>query len=96
MVRDDAVITFTDTFYSMLFEQNKEICMAFQQAQLNVECSFNLTEANIFKLLLREDVGVDADVHGPIGGAQDRTMRSSGPSKTAAGKLHVCSTFGPF
>ena len=28
-VRDDAVIVFTDTFYSMIFEQNKDICTAF-------------------------------------------------------------------
>ena len=31
-VKDEAVITFTDTFYSMLFEQNHKICTAFSQA----------------------------------------------------------------
>ena len=31
-VEDDAVITFTDHFYGMLFEQNMKICDAFEQA----------------------------------------------------------------
>ena len=58
-VRDDAVITFTDTFYSMIFEQNQKICTAFSQAQLSVEISFSRDEAKIFKLLLREEVVED-------------------------------------
>ena len=35
-VEDDAVITFTDTFYNMIFEQNMKICQAFAQAQVVV------------------------------------------------------------
>ena len=55
-VKDDAVITFTDTFYSMIFEQNHTICTAFSQAQLSVEISFSRDEAKMFMLLLREEV----------------------------------------
>ena len=35
-VEDDAVITFTDQFYGMLFEQQMKICQAFEWAQNGV------------------------------------------------------------
>lgn len=53
---DAAVIDFTDMFYKMLFEQNKHICKAFEQAKLSVEISFSAKEASIFVLLLQEDL----------------------------------------
>ena len=31
-VEDDAIITFTDTFYSMLFKSDMKICRAFEHA----------------------------------------------------------------
>ena len=38
-VEDDAVITFTDTFYNMLFKQDMKICKAFDHAVMVVNVS---------------------------------------------------------
>ena len=50
-VEDEAVITFTDDFYSMVFKQNMQVCKAFKQAQLGVRITHGEFQANIFKLL---------------------------------------------
>ena len=53
-VEDDAIITFTDSFYGLLFDQ-KKICDAFEQAKLQVALAHSEHQASIFKLLKYED-----------------------------------------
>ena len=54
-VEDEAVITFTDDFYTMVFQQNMHICKAFKQAQLGVKISHGEFQADIFKLLINHE-----------------------------------------
>lgn len=100
-VLDDAALTFTTTFYNLIFQQSKDICTAFYQAQLSVEISHGQQEARIFKLLLSEDQGRRLSVSGGkqnVFGSPDvdKTMVSQGPIRTSTGKLHYCKPFGPF
>lgn len=64
-------------------------------------------EANIFRLLLREDLADEVTTRQSAGKHTlnnfvdhpqplDKTMQSSGPIRTTNGKLHFCKPFGPF
>ena len=80
-VDDEAVITFTETFYNMLLEHNMKICGAFLQAQNVVSIKHGYEQANIFKLLLSDD---------------EQLERRNSKRKKSIRSLHNCSTFGPF
>ena len=99
-MRDDAVITFTDTFYRVLFENKERICDAFKQAQLSVEISYSKQEANIFKLLLKEDAKDEAsrasavnDSSSAFGANQNQTLRSSVSAAARDRRPHRCNAF---
>ena len=81
-VEDDAVITFTDHFYAMLLEHKMKICDAFEQAQLAVSITHGIFQANIFKLLVRDN--------------EKRQSSADKNLLHVRKQAHRCSTFGPF
>lgn len=101
-VMDDAIITFTDTFYRVLFENKEHICTAFYQAQLSVEIRYSKKEASIFFLLLGEETDKNGfprissldDSNSAKGSAQNGfySMRSH-VSGQRDNKKHRCSPF---
>ena len=62
-VQDDAVITFTDTFYGMIFDKSVKVCDAFLQAQFQVKLVHGEREGDIFQLLLPEDIEQSGKKH---------------------------------
>ena len=50
------MITFTDTFYNMLFKQDMKICKAFEHAQMVVNVTHSPEQALIFTLLTQEEL----------------------------------------
>jgi Cdc6-like AAA superfamily ATPase len=68
-VMDEAVISFTDTFYDMILRQTVPIPEAYAKAQLVVNISYGEKEGQIFKLLNHSStLAQDADeqVFGPF------------------------------
>lgn len=49
---DDAAVTFTDTFYKLIFQDNMEICLAFELARNNVGIKHGSEEERKFLLLV--------------------------------------------
>ena len=47
-VKDDAIITFTQTFYSILWNERSQICKCFEIAKLAVQISHGKEEASKF------------------------------------------------
>jgi ATP-dependent Clp protease ATP-binding subunit ClpA len=52
---DSAAVTFTDTFYKLIFQENVEICRAFQLAQNNVGIRHGPEEEKKFLLLIYDE-----------------------------------------
>ena len=49
-VSDEVVITFTETFYSKLWQERSKICTCFEAALLSVEINHGKEEAEHFSL----------------------------------------------
>lgn len=49
-VQDDAILVFTESFYSLVFTGTKRICQAFKEAQNSVETQISREEAKKFMI----------------------------------------------
>ena len=90
-VEDDAVITFTDQFYGMLFEQQMKICQAFEWAQNGVLLTHGEQQAEIFKLFVDQEDDCHNDPM--LRSITDGSLLDVSPQRNS---LHKCGIFGPF
>lgn len=51
-VKDQAAITFTETFYDSVFTSSLDICSAFENAKIMIKINHGSEEANKFELLV--------------------------------------------
>jgi uncharacterized protein YcsI (UPF0317 family) len=63
MIEDEAILTFTRSFYSQIWEKKSRICEAYQKAKLNVLHKHGKTIADKF-LILKEHKSKNCEIFG--------------------------------